>query len=268
MAYSAIMNVMVNAVMKAGRSLKRDFAEAESLLVSRKGPGDFVSAADKKSEKILYEELSKARPTYGFLMEEGGEIIGEDPTCRWIIDPLDGTTNFLHGIPAFAISVAVERQGRLDAAVIFNPATDDLYTAERGSGAFMNDRRMRVSGRVDLHDSVIATGIPHLGRGQHSLALRELKHVMSEVSGIRRFGAASLDLAWVAAGRFDAFWERDLNAWDMAAGILLIKEAGGFVSDVNNRDKIFESGSIVAGNETMHRNLVALLKRAKTPPRS
>ncbi|BCH22409.1 inositol monophosphatase family protein [Mesorhizobium sp. L-8-3] len=262
MARSAIINVMVQAAMKAGRSLARDFGEVQNLQVSMKGPGDYVSQADRKAEEIIHAELAKARPGYAFLMEERGTVEGEDAQHRWIVDPLDGTTNFLHGIPVFSISIALERQGQIVAAVIYNPAMDELYTAERGGGAFLNDRRLRVAARTKLSDTVIGTGVPHLGRGHHGNFLIELRHVMGEVSGIRRFGSAALDLAYVAAGRMDGFWEEALSPWDMAAGILLVREAGGFVSDRNGGQTMLESGSIVAGNEAIHR---ALLKTITKP---
>ncbi|MES0073681.1 inositol monophosphatase family protein [Mesorhizobium sp. M0058] len=262
MARSALLNVMVQAAMKAGRSLSRDFGEVQNLQVSMKGPGDYVSQADRKAEDILFAELSKARPGYAFLMEERGMVEGDDDQHRWIVDPLDGTTNFLHGIPIFSISIALERQGQLVAAVIYNPAMDELYTAERGGGAFMNDRRLRVAGRSKLTDCVIGCGVPHLGRGQHGNFLVELRNVMAEVSGVRRLGSAALDLAYVAAGRMDGFWETGLSAWDIAAGLLLIREAGGFVSDMDGGQDMLEAGSLVAGNEVIQR---ALLKAVKKP---
>lgn len=261
MAYSALMRVMVEAARKAGRSLARDFGEVQNLQVSMKGPSDYVSQADRKAEEIIYTELARARPGYSFLMEERGVVEGEDSQHRWIVDPLDGTTNFLHGIPMFAVSIALERQGQLQAALVYNPAMDELFTAERGGGAFMNDRRLRVAGRARLSDSVIANGIPHLGRGHHGNALLELRNVMGEVSGIRRMGAAALDLAWVAAGRFDGFWEIGLSPWDMAAGILLIKEAGGFVSDRQGGQAMMETGDVVTGNEAIHRLLLKTLDK-------
>jgi myo-inositol-1(or 4)-monophosphatase len=259
------MRVMVEAARKAGRSLSRDFGEVQNLQVSMKGPGDYVSQADRKAEEIIFTELSRARPGYSFLMEERGVVEGEDAQHRWIVDPLDGTTNFLHGIPIFAISIALERQGQLQAALVYNPAMDELYTAERGGGAFMNDRRMRVAGRSKLSDSVIGTGIPHLGRGHHGNALIELRNVMGEVSGIRRMGAAALDLAYVAAGRLDGFWESGLSPWDMAAGLLLIREAGGFASDREGGQEMLETGNVVAGNETIHRVLLRQLRKPLTP---
>ena len=265
MAYSALMRVMVEAARKAGRSLSRDFGEVQNLQVSMKGPGDFVSQADRKAEEIIFTELSRARPGYSFLMEERGVVEGEDAQHRWIVDPLDGTTNFLHGIPVFAVSIALERQGQLQAALVYNPAMDELYTAERGGGAFMNDRRLRVAGRTKLSDSVIGTGIPHLGRGHHGNALIELRNVMGEVSGIRRMGAAALDLAYVAAGRLDGFWEAGLSPWDMAAGLLLIREAGGFVSDREGGQEMFDTGTVVAGNEAIHRVLLRQLRKPLAP---
>ncbi|MBL0933381.1 MAG: inositol monophosphatase [Rhizobiaceae bacterium] len=261
MARSALLNVMVQAAMKAGRSLSRDFGEVQNLQVSLKGPGDYVSQADRKAEEIIHAELSRARPGYSFLMEERGAIEGDDGQHTWIVDPLDGTTNFLHGIPIFAISIALERQGQVVAGVVYNPAMDELYTAERGGGAFMNDRRLRVAARSKLSDAVIATGIPHLGRGHHGKALVDLRNVMGEVAGIRRMGAASLDLAYVAAGRVDGYWEDWLSAWDMAAGMLIVREAGGFTSDRSGGQDVLSGGSIVAGNETIHKALLKTLAK-------
>jgi myo-inositol-1(or 4)-monophosphatase len=265
MARTALMNVMVNAVLKAGRGLARDFGEVENLQVSLKGPGDFVSAADHRADKTLIAELTKARPTYGFLTEESGDLPGEDRGNRWIIDPLDGTTNFLHGIPLFAISLALEREGQIVAGVVYNPVINELYVAERGAGAFLNDRRMRVARRQKLDDAVIATGIPPLGRRPGAEAyLDELGRVMREVAGVRRCGAAALDLAWVASGRFDGFWENGLSAWDVAAGILLVREAGGYVTDMAGLADGLPGGSapgsILAGNEAIHAALRPLLR--------
>ncbi|WP_217573242.1 inositol monophosphatase family protein [Mesorhizobium sp. GbtcB19] len=262
MARSALLNVMVQAAMKAGRSLSRDFGEVQNLQVSMKGPGDYVSQADRKAEEIVFAELSKARPGYAFLMEERGAVEGEDAQHRWLVDPLDGTTNFLHGIPIFSVSIALERQGQVVAGVVYNPAMDELYTAERGGGAFMNDRRLRVAGRSKLTDAVIGCGMPHLGRGQHGNFLIELRNVMAEVSGVRRLGSAALDLAYVAAGRMDGFWETGLSPWDIAAGTLLVREAGGFVSDMSGGQDMLDNGEVVAGNELIQR---ALLKTVKKP---
>ena len=234
---SPALNVMVAAARKAGRPLVRDFGELENLQISMKGPADFVTSADKRTEKILIEELSKARPGYGFLGEEGGAVEGKDKTHRFIIDPIDGTTNFMHGIPHFAISIGLEREGHLVAGVIYNPVTDDVFTAEKGHGAYLNNKRLRVAGRKELSSAVIATGLPFLGKEGHARAGAEMAQVMNVTAGIRRFGAASLDLAWVAAGRFDAFWERGLQAWDIAAGIVLVREAGGMATDKGHADK-------------------------------
>ncbi|MEP1441385.1 MAG: inositol monophosphatase family protein [Hyphomicrobiales bacterium] len=261
---SALLNVMVAAAIKAGRRLKRDFGEVENLQVSVKGPANFVTNADKQAEKTLYEELKKARPKFGFLMEESGEEIGFDKQHRWIIDPLDGTTNFLHGIPMFAISIALESQGVLQASVVYNPITEELFTAERGAGAYVNDNRLRVANRRNLSECVIGTGIPHIGRPEHGKFLLELADLMGSTAGIRRMGAASLDLAYVAAGRFDGFWERGLQPWDMAAGMLLISEAGGYLTDLDGGKKILEKGEIIAGNENVHNKLRKALKEARS----
>jgi myo-inositol-1(or 4)-monophosphatase len=261
MARSAIINVMVQAALKAGRSLSRDFGEVQNLQVSLKGPGDYVTQADRRAEDIVFTELSKARPGYAFLMEERGVVEGEDGQHRWIVDTLDGTTNFLHGIPVFAVSIGLERQGQLVAGVVYNPAMDELYTAERGGGAFLNDRRLRVAARKKLSDAVIGTGIPHIGRGHHGNYLIALRHVMGEAAGVRRMGAAALDLCYVAAGRFDGFWEETLSPWDMAAGILMIREAGGFVTDTVGGHDMFGSGTIVAGNEVIHKALSATIRK-------
>jgi myo-inositol-1(or 4)-monophosphatase len=260
MPRSAILNVMLKAATKAARGLKRDFGEVENLQVSKKGPADFVTAADRRAEDVIRAELERARPGYSFLMEESGATRGADPQHRWIVDPLDGTTNFLHGIPFFAISIALERQGKLAAGLVYNPISDELFTAERGAGAFLNDRRLRVASRTRLPQAVVGVGTPHHGRGDHRLFQKELSAVLPKVAGIRRCGAAALDLAWVAAGRMDGFWERDLEPWDVAAGMLLVREAGGYVTDLNGGASAFETGTIVAGNESIHRQLLALLQ--------
>jgi myo-inositol-1(or 4)-monophosphatase len=259
---SALLKVMIDAVRKTARGLSRDFGEVSELQVSKKGAADFVSAADLKAEQTLFEELARVRPGYGFLGEERGEIPGTDKTHRWIVDPLDGTTNFLHGIPHFAINVALERDAQIVAGVTYNPATNDLYWAERGRGAFHNDKRLRVSSRTRLDESVIATGIPFLGHGQHARFLKELHQISQRVAGIRRFGAAALDLAWVAAGRYDAFWERDLSPWDVAAGLLLVSEAGGMVTDAEGGEHILTGGSICASNTALHPLMIDRLRAA------
>jgi myo-inositol-1(or 4)-monophosphatase len=261
MIRSALMTVMTGAAIKAGRGLKRDFGEVSELQVSMKGPGDFVSLADKRAEKTLYQELGKARPGYGFVLEEGGRIEGTDKSHTWHIDPLDATTNFLHAIPLFAISIALEREGQIIAGVIYNPANDDMYVTEKGQGAFGGNRRLRVAARSDLSQAIFGCGIPHLGKAaQHPRFRAELAAVMARVVNVRRMGCAALDLAYVAAGRFDAFWERGLNSWDIAAGALLIREAGGFVTGADGEANFLETGSICCGNEIMHRELLGLLR--------
>src|SRR5690606_26494120 len=252
---SALMNVMIAAARKAARSLARDFGEVAQLQVSVKGPANFVSAADHRAEDILFRELSRARPGYGFLMEERGAVSGADESHRWIVDPLDGTTNFLHSIPLFAISIGLEREGQLVAGLIYNPISDERYTAEKGKGAFLNDRRIRVAARRTLAAAVVAAGLPHRGRGRHPRVPREAEAIMREVAGIRRTGSAALGLAWTAAGRFDAYWEHNLQPWDLAAGILIVREAGGVVTDMQGGSRIFDTGGVLAGNPTLSRGL-------------
>jgi myo-inositol-1(or 4)-monophosphatase len=259
---SALINVMTAAARKAARGLKRDFGEVEKLQVSLKGPANFVSAADKRAEEVLHAELMKARPGYGFLGEEGGIREGTDKTHTWIVDPLDGTTNFLHGIPHFAISIALAREGTPIAGLIYNPITDESFVAERGKGAFFNDQRIRVAARKRLADAVVACALPHLGRGDLAQFRREFALLQDKVAGLRRFGAAALDLAYIAAGRFDAYWERNLSPWDFAAGVLMVREAGGYVTDLEDRERTMEPGDIIAGNDTMHREVLGLLKSA------
>lgn len=260
MAASALMNVMIAAARKAGRQLARDFGEVEQLQVSVKGPANFVSAADHKAEEIIFKELTKARPGYGFLMEERGAVEGADKTHRWIVDPLDGTTNFLHGIPLFSISIGLEREGQLVAGVVYNPVHDEMFTAEKGKGAYLNDkRRLRVAARKTIADAVVATGIPHRGRPGHPAFLKEMETVMREVTGIRRTGSAALDLCWTAAGRFDGYWERNLKPWDLAAGLVILREAGGIATDIDGSDRILDSGNVLAGNMAIVKGLAPLL---------
>jgi len=254
---------MVAAAQKAGRRLVRDFGEVEQLQVSRKGPADFVTAADKKAEEIVYQELSKARPQYGFLMEESGEVAGSDISNRWIVDPLDGTTNFLHGIPQFATSIALERDNDIFAGVIHEPVTDQTFWAEKGKGAFLNNRRLRVSARRDMADALFATGIPFMGTPNHDRFMMELAAVMEVSAGVRRFGAAALDLAWVAAGRYDGFWETGLSPWDMAAGIVLVREAGGYITDISGKHNMLSTGGVIAGNDNLHGPLSTLIRKAQ-----
>ncbi len=261
MIRSALMNVMTAAALKAGRGLKRDFGEVENLQVSVKGPGDFVSAADRKAEKTLYEELARARPGYGFVLEESGRIEGADKSHSWFIDPLDGTSNFLHGLPIFAISIGLEREGQIVAGLVYNPASGDMFIAEKGQGAFYNNRRLRVAARSEMSASLIGCGIPHLGKArEHSRFMAELAAVMAKAGNVRRLGAAALDLCFVASGSYDGFWERNLQAWDMAAGIIIIKEAGGFVTDADGGSDMLAKGSICAGNEAIQRDLLKLIR--------
>jgi myo-inositol-1(or 4)-monophosphatase len=259
---SALISVMIAAARKAARGLRRDFGEVEHLQVSKKGAADFVSAADTKAEQVLFEELNRARPKYGFLMEERGEIEGPDNSNRWVVDPLDGTSNFLHAIPQFAVSIALERDRQPHAGVVYNPVTDELFWAEKGEGAWLNDKRLRVSGRSELDGALFATGLPFKGRPGREQALKETERVLSETAGIRRFGAAALDLCFVAAGRFDAYWERGLYAWDVLAGIVLVREAGGMVSEIEGGPRPATAGSILAANAEIFDKAKALLNAA------
>jgi myo-inositol-1(or 4)-monophosphatase len=264
MLHSALINVMVKAARRAGRSLKRDLGEIEHLQVSLKGPANFVSLADKRAEEMLYDDLAKSRPGYGFIGEEGGVREGADKSHTWIVDPLDGTTNFLHGIPQFAISIALQRETTLIAGVIYNPANDELYIAERGKGAFLNDQRIRVAGRRKLDECIIACGLPHIGRGDHELSRVEMAAIQNKVAGLRRFGAASLDMAFVAAGRLDGYWERNLQQWDIAAGQIILREAGGIVTGIDGHDNALTTGHLLCGNEYVHAELLKILKAAGT----
>lgn len=263
MAASPLVTVMINAARKAARAITRDFGEVANLQVSQKGPADFVTRADRKAEDVVRDELKKARPQWGFLLEEAGEIPGKDGQHVWVVDPIDGTTNFIHGIPHFAVSIGLTRNGEPVAGVVYNPITDELFAAERGGGAYLNDRRIRVSGRRDIHDAVIACGMPHRARGNHAEFRAELAQVQAKASGIRRAGTASLDLAWVAAGRLDGYWERGLKPWDICAGIVLVREAGGFVADIDGAVDVMATGNIMAGNEHMSKELGDCLKAAR-----
>ena len=266
-SHSGLITVMDRAARKAAPRLRRDFGEVEQLQVSRKGPADFVSLADKRSEQTLVDELRYARPDWGMLLEEGGEIAGNPSKPRWLVDPLDGTTNFLHGIPHFSISIAVEEKrpdGRpeITHGLVYQPLTDESFWAEKGSGAWLQDRRLRASARRDLADCVIGTGIPHLGRGESAEWSKIYNAVGPNVAGVRRFGSAALDLAWVAAGRMDGFWEDGLDPWDSAAGVLLVREAGGFVSDYRGSDRIFERREYIAASGAIHSRLQKLIAGA------
>jgi myo-inositol-1(or 4)-monophosphatase len=251
---------MEKAARKAARGLIRDFGEVEQLQVSVKGPSDYVSAADHKAERILRDELSKARPDFGFLMEEGGESEGADKGSRWIVDPLDATTNFLHGIPHFCISIAYEKNRELMAGVILDPLRDEMFWAEKGIGAYVNDRRLRVSSRRRMPDAVLATGIPFGARTGKDEFTAELRRVMDATAGVRRMGSAALDLAYVAAGRYEGFWERGLYPWDVAAGVVLVREAGGFVTTLEGGDDFVYGGSILAANTALHEPVTKLLR--------
>jgi myo-inositol-1(or 4)-monophosphatase len=265
---SATITVMIRAVFAAAKGLKRDFGEVEQLQVSAKGPADFVSRADIQAERILRSELARTRPEYGFLGEEGGETKGEgggDGRNRWIADPLDGTTNFLHGVPHFAISLALEREGEVIAGIIYQPISDELFWTEKGVGAFVDtpnarSRRLRVSGRKVLGQALVGTGIPQMGRGDHRDYVRRLENVMGKTAGVRRWGAASLDLAFVAAGRYDAWFEFDLAPWDVAAGVLMVREAGGLISDITGKPYALGGPSIVATNGQLRDDMVEVLK--------
>ena len=259
---SANLTIMINAARKAGRALVKDFREVENLQVSSKAAGDFVSRADIAAEKIIREMLTEARPNYGWCGEESEPVEGKDPTRRWIVDPLDGTTNFLHGLPHWAISIALEFKGEIVAAVVFDPAKDELFVAEKGQGAFMNDRRLRVSNRATMIECIFATGVPFAAKKTLPATLQDLAQLMPACAGVRRWGSAALDLAYVAAGRYDGYWERELNAWDIAAGILLVREAGGFVGPIREGGKVLERGEIVAANSAMYDPLLKLLRRA------
>lgn len=266
-SHSGLLTVMDRAARKAGAKLRRDFSEVQHLQVSRKGPADFVSKADRRAERTLYEELLHARPDWGFLLEEAGEIAGDPNKPRWIIDPLDGTSNFLHGLPHFAISIAVEEplangKREITSGLVYQPLTDESFWAEKGRGAWLQDQRLRVSARRDLTEALIATGIPFHGQGDFVRWSQILGAIAPQVAGIRRYGAASLDLAWVAAGRFDGYWEADLQPWDVAAGMLLVREAGGFVTDFRGGDRAIERSEFLAGNDALHSKLHKLLAGA------
>ncbi len=251
MVGSANLNVMIKAARKAGRSLVKDFREVENLQVSKKGAGDFVTKADLMAEKIIRDELMGARPTYGWLGEESAPVDGQDPTRYWIVDPLDGTTNFLHGLPHWAVSIALKHKGEVVAGVVFDAAKDELFFAEKGAGAWMNDKRLRVSGRHRLIDGIFATGLPFAGRPDLPETLKELARLLPACAGVRRWGSASLDLAYVAAGRYDGFWERRLHAWDIAAGIIIAREAGGLVQPISAGADILSDGEIICANEAI-----------------
>lgn len=257
---SANLNVMIKTARRAARGLLRDFGEVENLQVSAKGPGDFVSRADMRAEQTIRADLTEARPNYGWLAEESEPVAGPDPTRRWIVDPLDGTTNFLHGIPHWAISIALEHKGEIVAAVIYDPAKDEMFVAEKGSGAYLNDRRIRVSGRREMIGMIFGTGIPFGGSPLLPLTLKDLARLTPRTAGIRRLGVASLDLAYVAAGRLDGYWERNIHAWDIAAGLLIVREAGGFVEAIGEGDNPLESGEVIASNPEVFETFAGIIR--------
>ena len=259
---SANLNVMIKAARKAGRSLVKDFREVENLQVSMKGAGDFVTRADIAAEQIIKSELMNARPTYGWLGEEGGGEAGQDPTRRWIVDPLDGTTNFLHGLPHWAVSIAPEHKGEVVAGVNFDPAKDEMFIAEKGQGAFINESRLRVSGRVKMIEGLFATGLPFGTKPDLPETLQDLARLMPACSGVRRWGAAALDLAYVAAGRFDGYWERGLHSWDIAAGLVILREAGGLVEPIDPAGDILEDGAVIAANEVIFSKFAKVIRNA------
>ena len=260
MALSANMNVMLKAARAAGRALVRDFGEVEQLQVSAKGPGDFVSRADRTSEATIRAMLMEARPSYGYLGEEEGAKDGEDPTRRWIVDPLDGTTNFLHGLPHWAVSIALEHKGQVVAGVVHDPVKAETFFAEKGEGAWLNDSRLRVSGRTRMIESIFATGIPFASQKGLPTALRDLARLMPECAGVRRMGAASLDLAYVAAGRYEGYWEHETHPWDVAAGIIIVQEAGGFTGPIRDGHRPLVEGDVVAGNAAIFERFAAIVR--------
>ncbi|MCL1629304.1 MULTISPECIES: inositol monophosphatase family protein [Roseinatronobacter] len=257
---SANLNVMIQAARKAGRMLVKDFREVENLQVSSKSAGDFVSRADIAAEAAIRETLTEARPNYGWLGEESDPVEGKDPTRRWIVDPLDGTTNFLHGMPHWAVSIALEFKGEIVSAVVFDPAKDELYIAEKGMGTFMNGTRLRVSNRNTMSECVFATGVPFGAKRTLPAMLHDLAQLMPACAGVRRWGAASLDLAYVAAGRYDGFWERELQPWDIAAGLLLVREAGGFTGPIREGEKIFDRGEVIAANSDIFDRFAKIIR--------
>ncbi len=259
MVFSANLNVMMKVARKVGRQLLKDFTEVEQLQVSAKGPGDFVSRADRRAEETIRAELMEARPSYGFLGEEGGGQDGKDPTRRWIVDPLDGTTNFLHGLPHWAVSIALEYKGTIIAGVIHDPVKDELFHAEKGEGAWLNGSRIRVSSRRRMIESVFATGVPFANQESLPDTLRDLANLMPECAGMRRFGAAALDMAYVAAGRFEGYWEREIKAWDVAAGLVIVSEAGGFTGPLVAGGDPLAGGGVIASNAGIHERFATIL---------
>ena len=258
---SANLNIMIKAARKASRSLLRDFGEVENLQVSSKAAGDFVSKADTKAEATIYAELTEARPNYGWIGEESSEEKGSDPTRRWIVDPLDGTSNFLHGIPHWAISIALEYKKEIISGVIYDPIKDEMFTAEKGQGAWLNDRRLRVSNRTDMIEMLFATGMPFGGKEGLESTLGELAILMPKCAGIRRNGAAALDLAYVGAGRLDGYWERNLQVWDIAAGLLIAREAGALIEGLNQTESPLQSGNVICANNLIFESFAKIIRQ-------
>ncbi len=261
-SFSANLNVMMTTARKAARSLLKDFGEVEHLQVSSKSAGDFVSKADIAAEAIIREELTSARPNYGILGEEGGETSGADPTRRWIVDPLDGTTNFLHGMPHWAISIALEHKGEITAGVILDPVKNEMFVAERGLGAWMNDQRIRVSDRNEMISSVFATGVPFAGNPALPEFLKQLAVLAPQCAGVRRWGAAALDLAYVAAGRYEGYWEKGVQPWDVAAGLIIAREAGALVTPIDPNDGAALPGALIVSNGALHDRFVKVIRSA------
>ncbi len=262
MQSSANLNVMMKAARAAARSLVKDFREIENLQVSSKSAGDFVSRADIAAEKIIRDMLTEARPTYGWLGEESSEVAGEDPTRRWVVDPLDGTTNFLHGLPHFAVSIALEHRGKIVSGVVYDPAKDEMFVAEKGAGAWMNDSRIRVSDRRHMSESLYATGLPFSGRADLPDTLKDLAQLLPACAGVRRWGAAALDLAYVACGRYDGFWERNLKLWDIAAGLIIAREAGAIVEGITPQTTPEETGDVLCANSIQFESLAKVIRQA------
>lgn len=262
MAMSANVNLMMKAARAAGRSLSKDFREVENLQVSVKGAGDFVSKADIEAEAIIREELMGGRPMYGWVGEESAPVDGEDPTRRWIVDPLDGTTNYLHGLPHWAVSIALEHKGEIVAGVVYDPTKDEMFFAEKGQGAWLNESRLRVSGRQRMIESIFATGLPFAGRADLPETLQDLARILPTCAGVRRFGSAALDLAYVAAGRYDGFWERSLHSWDMAAGLVIVREAGGLIEPLNKGGNILEDGEVICSNEPIFDRFSKIIRQS------
>ena len=258
---SANLNIMIKAARKASRGLLRDFGEVENLQVSSKAAGDFVSKADIKAEATIFAELSEARPNYGWLGEESSEKIGNDPTRRWIVDPLDGTSNFLHGIPHWAISIGLEHKNEIVSGIIYDPIKDEMFTAEKGQGAWLNDRRLRVSNRKNMFEMLFATGMPFGEKDGLDTTLNELAKLMPRCAGIRRNGAAALDLAYVAAGRLDGYWERNLQAWDIAAGLLIAREAGALIEGMDKTENPMASGNLICTNNFIFESFAKILRQ-------